>query len=130
MSRITGTQGVVKIGANTVAAVTDFGLEESADAVEDTALGETAKRYQSDRTGWTGSVNCMWDKSDSTGQETITIGATVSLHLIPEGGASGDSDFNGSAIVTGISRAISAGSIVTKNITVQGSGALSESTLP
>lgn len=128
MARITGTQGAVKSGATVVASVTEFSLDQTADVVPDDVLGVTEKAFLVDRTGWTGSITVGWDKGDA-GQATLAVGATFAVHLIPEGDAAGNIDWNGNIIVTAISMPVAAGAIVTQAVSVQGTGALAEDTI-
>lgn len=124
-----GHEGIVKIGANTVAEVTSWSIEESAETIDDTALSDTAKTFIAGQTSWTASIECHWDETDTTGQGAMTAGSTVTLNLYPEGDASGDTFFTGSAIITSISRAGGGGSTVTASFSAQGNGALTSSTV-
>lgn len=124
MAKVIGNDGVVKIGANTVASVARFTLDESMDLVEDTDLGETAKSYQSGDTSWTASIECKWDKADTTGQGAMTIGASVSISLQPEGDVTGDETRSGTALVTARGAVNEKGSMVMQSFELQGSGAL------
>ena len=128
MAKITGTQGAVKSATTIVGSVTDFTVDETGETVEDSVLGQTAKSYVADRTGWAGSLTVMYDIAD-TGQDTLAVGATLVLHLIPGGDTAGNEDINGSVIITGRSTPVAAGAMVTRAITFQGSGALAEDTL-
>lgn len=124
MAKVIGNDGIVKVGANTVASVASFQLDESMDIIEDTDLGETAKSYQSGDTGWTASITCKWDKADSTGQGALTIGTSVTIYLQPEGDTAGDETRSGTALVTGRSSSNEKGSMVMQSFELQGSGAL------
>jgi hypothetical protein len=64
-----------------------------------------------------------------TGQGALTIGASVTLNVYPEGDASGDTYYTGTAIVTGVTRSSSFDGLVEASITVQGSGALTATTV-
>lgn len=124
-----GSEGLVKVGANTVAEITGWSLDQSADTVEDTALSDTAKTYLADLTSWTASADAHWDETDTTGQGALTIGASVTLNLYPEGDTTGDTYWTGSAIVTGISRSGAIGSVISASFSFQGTGALTETTV-
>lgn len=124
MAKVIGSDGVVKVGANTVASVASFTLDETMDLVEDTDLGETVKSYQSGDTSWTAEVVCKWDKADTTGQGALTIGASVTIFLQPEGDTSGDETRTGTALVQGRSASNEKGNMVMQNFSLQGSGAL------
>ena len=77
MATHTGSAGVVKVGANTVAEVRNWTVDQSQDLVETTKLGDTVKTFKTTLSGSQGTVDCFWDETDSTGQGAMTIGATV-----------------------------------------------------
>jgi len=129
MATHTGSEGTVKVGANAIAEIRSFSLEESADTLEDTTMGDTARTYKSSLTTFTGSVDVFWDETDTTGQGALTIGASVTLNVYPEGDTSGDTYYTGTAIVTGVTRSSSFDGLVEASITVQGSGALTATTV-
>ena len=119
-----GSEGVVKVGSNTVAEVTAFSFDETADTIEPTALSNSARSYVADYVGFTGTVDCQWDETDTSGQGAMTVGSTVTLNLYPEGSASSATYYTGSAIITSISRANAMGSIVTASFSFTGTNAL------
>ena len=129
MATHTGSEGTVKVGSDAIAEIRSFSLEESADTLEDTTMGDTARTYKSSLTTFTGSVDVFWDETDTTGQGALTIGASVTLNVYPEGDASGDTYYSGTAIVTGVTRSSSFDGLVEASITVQGSGALTATTV-
>ncbi|MEL0015561.1 MAG: hypothetical protein VW715_10125 [Rhodospirillales bacterium] len=129
MATHTGSEGTVKVGANAIAEIRSFSLEESADTLEDTTMGDTARTYKSSLTTFTGSVDVFWDETDTTGQGALTIGASVTLNVYPEGDTAGDTYYTGTAIVTGVTRSSSFDGLVEASITVQGSGALTATTV-
>ena len=124
-----GSEGLVKIGSNTVAEVTGFSFDETADTIEDTELSDSARTYVTDYTSSSGSVDCMWDETDTTGQGAMTIGASVTLNLYPEGADSGDTYYSVTALITGITRANAMGSMVTASFSFQGTGAVTSTTV-
>lgn len=123
-----GSEGVVKVGANTVAEVRSWTIAESADTLEDTSMGDTARTFKSSLTTFTGSLDVFWDETDSTGQGALTIGAEVTFAVYPEGDTTGDTYYTGTAIVTEVSRTAAFDGLVEASISLQGTGALSEST--
>jgi len=129
MATHAGSEGTVKVGSNAVAEIRSFSLEETADTLEDTTMGDTARTYKSSLTTFTGSVDVFWDETDTNGQGALTIGASVTLNVYPEGDASNDTYYTGTAIVTGVTRSSSFDGLVEASITVQGSGALTASTV-
>ena len=129
MATHTGSEGTVKVGANAIAEIRSFSLEETADTLEDTTMGDTARTYKSSLTTFTGSVDVFWDETDTLGQGALTIGASVTLNVYPAGDDGGDTYYTGTAIVTGITRSSSFDGLVEASITVQGSGALTDTTV-
>ena len=129
MATHVGTSGVVKVGSNTVAEVTGFTIDESADVVEDSQLTDTSKSYKVLRSDATGTVECHWDETDTTGQTALAVGSSVTLNLYPEGESSGDTYYTGTALVTGVSQNVSLDGIISRTITVQFSGGVSTTTV-
>lgn len=129
MATHTGSEGTVKVGSNAIAEIRSFSIEESADTLEDTTMGDTARTYKPSLTTFTGSVDVLWDETDSSGQGALTIGAEVTLNLYPEGDAAGDTYLTGSAIVTGRTVNSSFDGLVEMSISVQGNGALTQTTV-
>jgi len=129
MATHTGSEGTVKVGSNAIAEIRSFSIEQSADTLEDTTMGDTARTYKSSLTTYTGTVDVLWDETDTNGQGALTIGAEVTLNLYPEGDTSGDTYYTGTAIVTGRTINSSYDGLVEMSISVQGSGALSETTV-
>ena len=129
MATHVGTSGVVKVGANTVAEVVGFNLDETNDTVEDTTLTDTAKSYLVLRKDATGTIECHWDETDSTGQEALDVGSSVTLNLYPEGADSGDAYYTGTALVTGASVAVTMDGVISRTFNVQFSGGVTHTTV-
>ena len=129
MATHVGTSGVVKVGTDTVAEVTGFTIDETNDTVEDTSLTDTAKTYIALRKDATGTIECHWDETDSSGQGALTVGASVTLNLYPEGADSADTYYTGTALVTGVSQNVSIDGVIARTITVQFSGGVSTTTV-
>lgn len=124
-----GSEGTVKVGSNAVAEVRSFTIDEAADTLEDTSMGDTSRTYKPSLTSFSGSVDVFWDETDTTGQGALTIGAEVTLNLYPEGDTTGDTYLTGSAIVTGVSVNSSFDGLVESSISFQGTGALTTTTV-
>lgn len=129
MAAITGRNGIVQVGANTVAEVTSFSLEETGETTEDTELTDGVKSFLPDITTWSGSLECHWDPSDTNGQEALTTNAVVTLTLLFQGTGVGNTSYSGSAIITSISRNAAGGSTVTASFGFQGTGTLTKAIL-
>jgi predicted secreted protein len=124
-----GSEGTVKVGSNAVAEIRSYSIEESADTLEDTSMGDSARSYKPSLTSFSGSLDVFWDETDTSGQGALSIGSEVTLNVYPEGDTAGDTYYSGSAIVTGVSRTASFDGLVEASISVQGNGALTESTV-
>ena len=124
-----GSEGIVKVGSNSVAEIRSYSIEESADTLEDTSMGDSARTYKPSLTSFSGSLDVFWDETDSPGQGALSIGSEVTLNVYPEGDTTGDTYYTGSAIVTGVSRTGAFDGLVEASISVQGNGALTESTV-
>lgn len=114
MAKVKGSAGVVKVGINTVAGVRGFTLEETMEPIRDDDLNTEEVTYQSGDITRSGTVQCFWDKADTTGQEALVIGASVSLVLEPEG--SGGRTQSMTALITSVSQANEKQNMVTKEI--------------
>jgi hypothetical protein len=124
-----GNNGYVKISTNTVAEMVDWSLTEGIAVIDNTVVGDTYDTHETGTKNWSGSVSCYWDETDSTGQEAMTIGVSVELHLLPDGESANDIDFNGTATITSIERGGANNGMVTANFSFQGNGALTRSVL-
>lgn len=129
MATHTGSEGTVKVGSNAIAEIRSFSIEETADTLDDTTMGTIARTYKSSLTTFTGTVDVLWDETDTTGQGALTIGAAITLNLYPEGDTTGDVYLTGAAIVTGRSVNSTYDGLVEMSISVQGNGALSQETV-
>ncbi len=134
MANHLGSEGTVRIGdTNIVAEVRNWSIEESADTIEDTVLGELARTHKSGLTSWSGYLDAYFDETDTNGQEAMSIGTQVNLRVYPEsdvaGTAVGDFYFDGLAIVTSITRSASFDGMTEASFSVQGNGELTKTTV-
>ena len=130
MANHTGSEGTVKIAANVIAEIRNWSIDESGDTIEDTIMGESARTFKAGLTTWTGSLDCWWDETDTTGQGALTIGASVALNVYPEGDTTANIFYAGTALVTGIARNAALDGMVEASFSFQGSGALVEGAVP
>ena len=100
MANHKGSEGLVKIGANTISEVKDWSLSETADTIEDTVMGDVARTRKGSLTSASGSLSCFWDETDANGQIAMQAGSEVQLKLYPEGSTSGDYFASVNAIIT------------------------------
>lgn len=128
MATHTGSEGVIKSGANTVAEVRSYTVSETGDTIEDTSMGDASRTYKAGLKTWTASVEAFWDETDTTGQGSFDVGSSVTLNVYPEGSSTGDVYYTGSALVTGKTINATFDGMVEASFTLQGTGALSETT--
>tara|TARA_Y100000310_G_scaffold342185_1_gene444188 strand:+ start:8321 stop:8713 length:393 start_codon:yes stop_codon:yes gene_type:complete len=119
-----GSEGVAKIGSNTVAELKEYSVEESADVIESTELSDSTKSFEVGQTSWSGSMKCSWDETDTNGQESMTVGASVTLNLYPEGATSGDQYATGTVLITSVGVSASINGLIERSFAFQGTGAL------
>ena len=124
-----GSEGTVKSGANAIAEIRSYTITQTADTIEDTVMGDSARTYLSSLTSFSGSIECYWDETDTNGQLTLDPGSTVTINVYPEGSTSGDTYYTGSVIITEKSITASFDGMVEASFSFQGTGALSETTV-
>ena len=129
MANHTGSEGIVKVGANVVAEVRSWTLNETANVIDDTELADAWKTKKPGTKEWSGSVDVFWDETDTLGQGALDTGVEVTLNLYPEGDITADTFYTGLAIITGINRSAAIDGMVEAAITFEGNGALTESTV-
>ena len=128
MATHAGSEGVVFSGSNQILEVRSYTISETGETLEDTSMGDAARTYLASLKTFTGSLDVFWDETDA-GQGDLDIGATIVLNLYPEGNTTGDTYYTGSAIVTEKSVTASFDGLVEMSVSVQGTGALTETTV-
>ena len=131
MATHTGSEGTVRVGANVIAEIRSYSVEETSDTAEDTSMGDSYRTFKTTLKAWTGSVDVFWDETDTNGQNALVVGTEVTVNFYPEGATAGQSEryYQGSAIVTGRTVSASLDGMVESTITLQGNGTLSYLTL-
>ena len=129
MANHAGKEGTVKVGSNTIAEIRSWTINETAETVDETTMGDSDRTHIFTVGTWEVTVSCWWDETDSSGQGALTRGASVTLNLFPEGASGGDAKFSGTATVTSIARSATLDGMVEVEFTAQGNGALTESTV-
>jgi predicted secreted protein len=127
MATHTGSEGLIKVGTDTVGELRSFSLETTADTIESSNMGTTARTYKAGLTAWSGTASLFWDELDA-GQLALALGTEIVIKVYPEGATTGDKYYTGSAIVTAKSVSASFDGLVESSISFQGTGALSFST--
>lgn len=124
MAVFTGKAGVVQTGSNSLAEVRSYSITQSGETTESTAMGDSAKTFESTLTEFSGSVDLFFDDTDTNGQVALAIGTSFTLNLAPEGTGSGAFKLSGSAIVTEVTRTAAHDGLVEMTVGFQGTGAL------
>ena len=128
MATHTGSEGLIKIGADTLGELRSYSLETTGDTIEDTSMGDSARTYKSGLTAWSGTASLYFDEVD-TAQVALTVGSSITIKVYFEGASSGDKFYEGTAIVTGKSVSASFDGLVESEISFTGTGALALSTV-
>lgn len=127
-----GSSGVVKIAVDggsvaVVGEVRSYSIDTTADTVEDTVMGDTARTYLPSLTSATLSVECYWDDSDAQ-QLILDEGADIDWEIHPTGTGAGEKYYEGNGVVTAKTITASFDGMVEASFSVQVSGAVTEST--
>jgi len=125
MANHKGSEGVVKIGSNTISEIRDWSIEETADVIEDTSMGDSARTKKAGLTSASGSLTAYWDETDTNGQEAMTIGASgLTLNLYPEGSANASTYATCTAIITSVGVSASFDGMVERTFSFDVNGAV------
>jgi len=128
MATFKGNEGTVLSGSDAVAEIRSFSVSETADVIEDTVMGDSAKSYVASFTDATATVECYFDDTD-TAQNTFTVGSSVTLNLQMEGNTTGDHKLSGTALITGRDISAAADGMVEATFSMQITGGLNEGTV-
>ena len=128
MATHTGSEGTVKIGSDTLGEIRSYTIESTGETIENSTMGLSARTYVAGLTTFTASFEVYFDETD-TAQNSVDAGATITFSVYPEGDTAGDTYYTGSGIVTGRSITASFDGMVEMSLSVQGSGALTETTV-
>lgn len=123
MATHTGSEGTIKVATTVVGELRSYSLEQTADTIEDTSMGDTSRTYKSALKGWSGSASLFFDEADA-GQLLLVLGTSIALKVYPEGASSGDKYYYGDAIITGSNISASFDGMVEAEVTFTGTGEL------
>jgi hypothetical protein len=128
MANHLGREGTVKISSTTIGELRNYSLAHSSDVVEDSSLGDIYRTRKATMKTWSVSGDLYWDETDA-GQIALTIGASVTVNLYPEGADSGDTYYSGGGIVTKFDISAAFDGMVEGSISIEGNGTLSSVTV-
>jgi hypothetical protein len=132
MATTKGSSGVVKLAVSggSVAAmgeIRSFTLDETADTIEDSVMGDTSRTYVSSLKTATLSMDVYWDDADAV-QLVMDAAADLDFELYPTGTGTGEKYYSGSGILTSKSITASFDGMVEGSFALQVSGAVTEAT--
>jgi len=131
MAVTTGNSGVVKVIASggTLAAVGEvrtFSIEETADTIETTSMGDTARTFVPSFTTGTVSIEALFDvDTEGSNQAVFDVGTEVDFDVLPTGDAA-DEGYSGSGIVVSKSVSVPYDGMVEASFSIQTTGTITE----
>jgi hypothetical protein len=129
MGTHTGKEGILKVGANTVAEITEFSYSEEAETVDDTVKGDDWRTKKVTYKSWNGEVKARWVEDDTNGQDVLTVGASVTAGFYVMGGAAGARYREGTGLITTRQVTSDLDGIVDLALTIEGTGELTSGTV-
>lgn len=134
MASTAGSSGSFKIhqtdGSEAlVANVRSYSFDATADTIEKSVMGNTARTYLAGLSSSTVSVEVYWDATDQAQFDesaTSQARATVFWELYPTGTGSGEKYYHGSGIVTGKTISAAFDGMTEASFSIQNSGAITE----
>lgn len=130
MASTAGSSGVFKISQTdgseaAVAEVRSYSIDVTADTIEKSVMGNTARAYLAGLSSSTLSIEAYWDQSD---QDAFDERVTVYWELYPTGTGVGEKYYHGSGIVTGKTISAAFDGMVEASFSIQNNGAVTEAT--
>ena len=127
-----GSSGSVKIAASggsvtAVGEVRSYSIDEVADTIEDTVMGDTVKTYLPSLKDATLTIDALWDDSDAQ-QLVADTSAEIDWEIHPTGTGTGEKYYSGGGVVTSKTISASYDGLVEASFAVQVSGAVTEAT--
>ena len=123
MAVLKGKDGSISAGLNNLANITSFSINEEADTLETTAMGNAGyKTFVGSLKSWSGTVEAVFDDTDSA----VAVGSAITLTVVVDDGSSNQVQYSGSCIVTSRSVEVAVADLVGVTFEVTGSGALTE----
>lgn len=126
MATYTGQMGAVLLGANAIAEIRGFEITAVSDIVDDTTMGDTWKTNKATHKSWSGSMDVLYDHTNTTGQNALVIGAELSGLFYPSENASGAAELSGTFRITERNIKSSYEGLVEATVSFTGNGALVE----
>lgn len=124
---ITGQEGSVRVGVNSVAEISEWSIDASSDTAETTNFdGNGWKEYIATLSEWSGNITGNFDPYDTTGQKALINAffnkTKVLLNLFVD--KNNGIKFSGEAYITSLPVTVNVGDKVEFSCEFQGTGAL------
>jgi len=129
MANHKASEGTVKIGSNVIAEIRDYSIEQTANTIETTEIGDTSKTFVAGQVASSGSMTCFWDETDTNGQVAMAVGNSVQINFYPEGDTGGDTYYDMQALITSVGVSASVDGLVERSFGFQGTGAVTIGTV-
>lgn len=124
MAVLTGKNGSVKIGADTMNEVQSWSLDIGHDMLEDTALGDNWKSYVAGLGEWTSSIEVKFDLTDAAQSALHTAmlnGTSITVKLY----TNATNYYTGTGYISSFSIEDPVEDLISASLEIQGSGTLS-----
>lgn len=129
MANHTSASGIVKVGGNACAELRTMSFSGNAETIDCTLLTSPAKLYKAGTKSYSGSIECFWDETDTTGQGALLEGSEVTILSLFEGDTSGDYSLSFSAIVESLEISAGIDGMVEASFSYTANGAVTRSTV-
>ena len=127
--RYVGRDGIVQVGANAIGQITEFEFTDERAVARAPVMGQGYIGHGIGAPAVTGTVRCLIDHSDATGQGALTDVTSVQLTFHPQGTGSGLPEFSlASAFINSIPRSFPSEEFTTVEFAFVADSALVEST--
>lgn len=130
MAKHIGINGVVKSGANVIVNMKTWSFSEDSPQIDVSVMNDTFASGMAGLPASSGSFTTLWDPTDATGQGTLTVGASVTLKMYPDGSTTGDYLYTVTVEITNVTVNSSHDAAVERSYTWVGTTAVVESTEP
>lgn len=130
MATTHGKNGKVKLStSNLVGELTRWRVTKTVATSDSTAQGDSWQTHNTGIPAWSAEIEGWYDPTDSNGQATITVGASLDCDFYHDGDSSGKTYESGTATVTDVTIESAMDGTNKFSATLQGNGALTEETV-
>ena len=112
-----GCKGQVRVGTTPVAETRTWELNESAERIDASVMGDCTRKYEVGPVEATGTFTCFLDDTDTNGQLALPVAGSVSLVLWPAGEGSGLSQRSFTATIEAIAERAAVDGLVERDYT-------------